>query len=55
MLAMVSVLLGLVLIACVVLPSSPFAPPAINLVAGGLLFIIGALLWRASRPAKTNT
>ncbi|MDI1251146.1 MAG: hypothetical protein PSV13_19950 [Lacunisphaera sp.] len=55
MLAMVSVLLGLVLIACVVLPSSPFAPPAINLVAGGLLFIIGALLWRASRPAKTKT
>lgn len=54
MLAMVSVLLGLVLIACVVLPSSPFAPPAINLIAGGLLFIIGALLWRASRPAKTK-
>ena len=52
MLAMVSVLLGLVLIACVVLPSSPFAPLAINLVAGGLLFIIGALLWRASKPAK---
>lgn len=55
MLAMVSVLLGLVLIACVVLPSSPFAPPAINLVAGGLLFIIGALLWRASRPTKPKT
>jgi len=54
MLALVSVLLGLVLIACVVLPSSPLAPPAINLVAGGLLFVIGGLLWRASRPAKTK-
>ena len=51
MLALVSVLLGLVLIACVVLPSSPLAPPVINLVAGALLFLIGALLWRASRPA----
>jgi SSS family solute:Na+ symporter len=50
MLAMVSVLLGVVLIACVVLPSSPLAPPAINVVAGVLLFIIGGLLWRASRP-----
>ena len=55
MLAMVSVLLGLVLIACVALPSSPFAPPVINLVAGGLLFVIGGLLWRASRPAKAKT
>jgi solute:Na+ symporter, SSS family len=52
MLALVSLLLGLVLIACVVLPSSPFAPPSINLIAGGLLFVIGGLLWRASRPAK---
>ena len=52
MLALVSVLLGLVLIACVFLPSSPLAPPAINLVAGGLLFVIGGLLWRASRPKK---
>jgi SSS family solute:Na+ symporter len=49
MLAMVSVLLGVVLIACVVLPSSPLAPPAINVVAGFILFIIGGLLWRASR------
>jgi SSS family solute:Na+ symporter len=52
MLAMVSVLLGVVLIACVVLPSSPLAPPMINVVAGVLLFAIGGLLWRASR-AKT--
>lgn len=52
MLAAVSVLLGLVLIACVALPSSPLAPPAINLVAGSLLFVIGGLLWRASRPAR---
>jgi len=51
MLAAVSVLLGLVLVACGALPSSAFAPPAINLVAGGLLFVIGGLLWRASRPA----
>jgi SSS family solute:Na+ symporter len=50
MLAAVSVLLGVVLIACVVLPSSPLAPPAINVVAGIVLFIIGGLLWRASRP-----
>jgi solute:Na+ symporter, SSS family len=54
MLAVVSVLLGLVLIACVALPSAPLAPPVINLVAGGLLFVIGGLLWRASRPAKTK-
>ncbi len=53
MLALVSVLLGVVLIACVVLPSSPLAPPAINVIAGGVLFLIGALLWRASRPAKS--
>ncbi len=52
MLAAVSVLLGLVLVACVVLPSSPLAPPAINLVAGGLLFVLGGLLWRASKPAN---
>ena len=52
MLSLVSILLGLVLVACVVLPSSPLAPPSINLIAGGLLFVIGALLWRASRPAK---
>lgn len=52
MLSAVSVLLGLVLVACVVLPASPFAPPVINLVAGGLLFAIGGLLWRASRPKK---
>ncbi len=49
MLAMVSVLLGVVLIACVVLPSSPLAPPAINVVAGVILFLIGGLLWRGSR------
>lgn len=55
MLALVSVLLGLVLIACVVLPSSPLAPPVINLFAGGLLFLIGALLWRASRPAGAKS
>jgi len=54
MLALVSVLLGVVLCACVVLPSSPLAPPVINLAAGGLLFLIGALLWRASRPPKTK-
>ena len=55
MLSLVSVLLGLVLIACVVLPSSPLAPPVINLFAGALLFLIGALLWRASRPAKAKS
>ncbi len=49
MLAMVSVLLGVVLIACVVLPSSPLAPPSINVIAGVVLFLIGGLLWRASR------
>ena len=49
MLAMVSVLLGVVLIACVVLPSSPLAPPSINVIAGVVLFVIGGLLWRASR------
>ena len=54
MLALVSVLLGVVLIAYVVLPSSPLAPPSINVIAGGLLFIIGGLLWRASRPAKVK-
>jgi len=54
MLSVVSVLLGVVLCACVALPSSALAPPAINLVAGGLLFVIGALLWRASRPAKAK-
>ena len=54
MLALVSVLLGVVLIACVVLPSSPLAPPIINVVAGGLLFVIGGLLWRASCPAKAK-
>jgi SSS family solute:Na+ symporter len=55
MLAMVSVLLGVVLIACVVLPSSPLAPPIINVIAGCLLFVIGGLLWRASRPPKAET
>jgi SSS family solute:Na+ symporter len=50
MLAMVSVLLGVVLIACVVLPSSPLAPPSINVIAGVVLFVIGGLLWRASKP-----
>ena len=53
MLAAVSVLLGVVLIACFVLPSSPFAPPIINVVAGGLLFVLGGLLWRASKPKRT--
>jgi solute:Na+ symporter, SSS family len=52
MLAVVSVLLGTVLIVCVVLPSSPLAPPRINVVAGALLFLIGGLLWRASRPKR---
>ena len=55
MLSLVSILLGLVLVACVVLPSSPLAPPMINLIAGGLLFVIGGLLWRASRPASAKT
>ena len=50
MLAAVSVLLGVVLIACCALPSSPLAPPLINVVAGIVLFTIGGLLWRASRP-----
>jgi len=54
MLATVSVLLGLVLLGCVVLPSSPLAPPMINVVAGGLLFVIGGLLWRASRAKKMS-
>jgi SSS family solute:Na+ symporter len=53
MLATVSVILGLVLLACVVLPSSPLASPMINVVAGGLLFIIGGSLWWASRPKKS--
>jgi len=55
MLALVSVLLGTVLIACVVLPSTPVAPPSINVVAGLVLFVIGGLLWRAARPAKPKT
>ena len=42
------------LIACVVLPSTPLAPPVINDVAGVILFVIGGLLWLASRPAKTK-
>ncbi|MEO7598799.1 MAG: hypothetical protein ABIV50_07700, partial [Opitutus sp.] len=50
MLAVVSVLLGVVLIGCYALPSSPLAPPIINVVAGVVLFVIGGLLWRASRP-----
>jgi solute:Na+ symporter, SSS family len=54
MLAAVSALLGLVLIACVALPSSPLASPVINLVAGFVLFVIAGLLWRASYPAKSN-
>ncbi len=54
MLALVSALLGLVLVACVALPSSPIAPPEINLVAGAILFVIGGLLWRASRPKKQS-
>jgi hypothetical protein len=54
MLAAVSVLLGVVLIACVVLPSSPLAPPIINVIAGAVLFIIGGLLWLASRPPKVT-
>jgi hypothetical protein len=49
MLAVVSVLLGVVLIGCGFLPSSPLAPPIINVVAGVILFGIGGLLWRASR------
>jgi SSS family solute:Na+ symporter len=52
MLSAVSVLLGVVLIACMLLPASPLAPPVINLVAGGVLFVIGGLLWRASKPGK---
>jgi Na+/proline symporter len=52
MLALVSVLLGLVLVACGALPSSPLAPPMINVIAGGVLFVIGGLLWRASRAEK---
>jgi SSS family solute:Na+ symporter len=52
MLALVSVLLGLVLVACGALPSSPLAPPMINVIAGGVLFVIGGLLWRASRAGK---
>jgi len=55
MLAAVSVLLGAVLIACVVLPSSPLAPPVINVIAGFILFVIGGLLWRASKPARKPT
>ena len=49
MLSIVSVLLGVVLIGCVFIPSSPLAPPIINVVAGVILFGIGGLLWRASR------
>jgi hypothetical protein len=49
MLSIVSVLLGAVLIGCVFIPSSPLAPPIINVVAGVILFGIGGLLWRASR------
>ncbi len=54
MLATVSVILGVVLLACVVLPSSPLASPMINVVASGLLFVIGGLLWWASRPKKQS-
>ena len=54
MLALVSILLGVVLFGCVVLPSSPLAPPMINIIAGGLLFVIGGLLWRASRPKRSR-
>lgn len=50
MLAVISILLGLVLFGCFALPSSPLAPPSVNLVAGALLLVIGGLLWKASRP-----
>lgn len=50
MLAGLSVVLGIVLLGCFWLPSTPVAPAAINIVAGALLFGIGGLLWRASRP-----
>ena len=50
MLSGVCGLLGVVLCACAALPSSPLAPPVINAVAGFILFGIGGVLWRISRP-----
>jgi len=46
----ISILLGLVLIACTALPSTPLAPSTHNLLAGVLLILLGFGLRRVARP-----
>ncbi len=48
----ISMVLGVVLVGCALLPSSPLAPAWLNLVAGALLGLIGLGLRRVARSGR---
>jgi SSS family solute:Na+ symporter len=48
----ISILLGLVLVACTALPASRLAPASHNLIAGVILIIIGLLLRQVAKRAN---
>jgi Na+/H+ antiporter NhaD/arsenite permease-like protein len=52
LLGQVCIVLGLVLGACVVLPSGPVSPSIINLVAGIFLLALGGVLLYVSREKR---
>lgn len=42
-------ILGAVLLLCIMLPSTPVAPASLNGLAGGILILLGFLIWRGTR------
>jgi solute:Na+ symporter, SSS family len=50
----ISIILGLVLVGCTALPSTPLAPATHNLIAGGLLLAIGYGLRRLAARATAT-
>jgi hypothetical protein len=54
LLGTIAIVLGAVLLACTLLPSSPLAPPVINAVAGAALIGVGYILRHIARPKRKD-
>lgn len=52
LLGTIAIVLGLVLVGCTLLPSSPLAPPVINAIAGVVLIVVGLVLKYIARDTK---
>ncbi|MFH0991665.1 MAG: hypothetical protein V1799_16790 [bacterium] len=51
----ICLVLGTVLVLCVVVPDSPIAPSTINLIAGGMLLLLGGIMFLSMKRYQDRT